>query len=114
MVVRTCSQLLPGENMAYPAIKGIFPIADIPEATDAIFCSAMPTCTNRSGNVSAKIFVRVEPVRSAQRATTFSFCSPASFSPSPYPLRLGTFSTSGVHILLSKCFANIYIMNQKE
>src|SRR5690606_15637641 len=108
MVVRTCSQFLPGENIAYDAINGIFPIAAIPEATDAIDCSAIPTCTKRFGNASAKRFVLVDEVRSAESATTRSSREPASLSPSPYPLRFGTRSTVSSKTFGLRCDASVY------
>src|SRR5215831_8171625 len=49
MVVRTCSQLRPGLNIAYDVMNGILPIAAMPLATDAMFCSATPSSTKRSG-----------------------------------------------------------------
>ena len=54
IVVRICSQLRPGENIAYDEKNGYFPIAAIPEATLAIFCSAIPISIKRSGNFCLK------------------------------------------------------------
>jgi hypothetical protein len=36
--------------MAYDVMNGILPIAAMPLATDAMFCSATPSSTKRSGN----------------------------------------------------------------
>ncbi len=107
IVVRICSQFRPGEKAAYEAQKGIFPITAIPEATDAIDCSAIPTCTKRLGNASANTFVFVEEVRSAASATTRISASPASLSPSPYPFLFGAVSTSALNRFGLTCDARL-------
>ena len=94
IVVLICSQLRPGENVAYEAMKGIFPEMPNPAATAAIFCSATPSSKYRSGNLFANAMTRVDSVTSAQSATTFRFASPAATRPSPNPSRVGFCSTS--------------------
>src|SRR3989344_3190876 len=75
-------------------MKGILPAKAMPAAAVAKFCSATPTWINRSGNFCAKASVRVDSVRSAHKATTFLFFSPASTKPFPYPLLVGPCSMS--------------------
>src|SRR3989338_7335454 len=74
-------------------MKGILPQAAIPEATEAIFCSATPISTNLSGNSLANASERVDSVRSAQSTTTFLSFLPASTNPSPYPFLVGACPT---------------------
>ena len=57
-----------------------------------MLASAMPTCTKRSGNSLIKSFIFNDPIRSAQRATTWSFFLPASSSPAPKPERVSFLS----------------------
>ncbi len=94
MVVRICSQFRPGENIAYEVINGILPIAAIPLATLAIFCSAIPISKNRSGNFSLNKCIWVDSVRSAHRPTTCLSSVAAAKSPSPNPFRRVSVSTS--------------------
>src|SRR3989344_7210583 len=99
MVVLICSQLRPGENIAYEEQKGIFPMVLKPDAVVTNLCSATPTCMNRAGNLSANKCILVDSVRSAESPTTFLFSSPAWSSPLPKPFRIGTCSTSGLNNL---------------
>ena len=93
-------------------INGTFPIAAIPEATEAIFCSAIPISIKRFGKAFAKMSVLVDSVRSQQSATTCSSRFPASRRPSPKPLRLGTRSIVSEVIFGCRCFANIKIRDE--
>src|SRR3989338_7878951 len=74
-------------------MKGILPQAAMPDATEAIFCSATPISTNLSGNSFANASERVDSVRSAQSTTTFLSFLPASTNPSPYPFLVGACPT---------------------
>src|SRR3989338_5966308 len=55
MVVLICSQLRPGENIAYEEQKGIFPMVLKPDAVVTKLCSATPTCMNRAGNLMPSV-----------------------------------------------------------
>src|SRR3989344_9101976 len=101
MVVRICSQLRPGLNIAYDVMNATLPIAGKPDATTARFCSATPISTNRSGNSFLNASMRVDTVRSAQRPTMFLSARAASTRPAPNPLRRG--SASGASSKIFGC-----------
>ena len=58
--------------------KATFPEAARPAAMPIMFCSAMPTSTNLSGQTFWKSEVFVDPARSASRTTTSGFSSASS------------------------------------
>ena len=64
-VFLTCSKTLPDANIANVEAIMILPVLERPEATPIIFCSAIPTSKNLSGNSLAKRQVLVERKRSA-------------------------------------------------
>src|SRR3989344_7446398 len=99
MVVRICSQFRPGEKAAKERMKGILPIAAIPLATPAKFCSATPTSKNLSGNFLAKLLIQTDSFKFAVSATTRWSFSPANTNPSPNPVRVDFSFTCGLNIL---------------
>ena len=72
-----CSQHLPVANTPNVDANATLPDAARPAAMPIMFCSAIPTSTNLSGQTFWKSEVLVDPARSASRTTTFGF-SPAS------------------------------------
>src|SRR5689334_21126594 len=67
------------------------------------FCSATPISTTRFGRSLLNKLIWVESVRSAQTAAVFSWRLPASNSPRPKPLRIGSLAISLLKISSTKC-----------
>ena len=78
-----CSQHLPVANTPNVDAKATFPDAARPAAMPIMFCSAMPTSTNLSGQTFLKSDVLVDPARSASRTTTSSLSAARSASALP-------------------------------
>src|SRR3989344_2176417 len=90
-------------------MNGTFPTAAMPEATVAIFCSATPISTKRSGNSFWNNSARVLSVRSAQRTTMRGSAFPASTTPCPKPSRVGAVLISAMNASAERCASGLSI-----
>src|SRR3989344_451504 len=90
-------------------MNGIFPATAMPAATPAIFCSATPISTKRSGNSFWNPSARALSDRSAQSTTIRESVFPASTTPFPNPSRVDAFSISVANTLFDNFASGLSI-----